>query len=312
MLHIMLTILKFLGVLILGILGLIVLLLLSILLIPVSYRLKGRKMDGTSPEAEGVVTWLFGLIWVKIKYSDHTTDTEIRILGVPLRSVLTFIRKIKKTREQKRKPRRHISSSKDAKRIPEEKHPETMIEEEESCHNEFREEKETVEPETNSFMTKLFSVLHPVRALLGKIIGLPSRIKKALGKMKLTFESLCDKIRYWKDFLSEDVTREAILCIKNVSWRLLRHILPKKLSGYLKFGFDDPSVTGQLLGVLSLVTPIYRSRFQIIPVFEEKTLECDVYLKGRVFGFVLLKIAIDVYRNHAVRTAIKKFQHKEA
>ena len=45
---------------------------------------------------------------------------------------------------------------------------------------------------------------------------------------------------------------------------------------------------------------------------DEEILEGDVMLKGRIFGFVLLKAAWRVYRSQSVKKTIRKFQHKEA
>ena len=66
---------------------------------------------------------------------------------------------------------------------------------------------------------------------------------------------------------------------------------PKKFNGSIEFGTGDPSQTGQLLGVISVFYGKYGKHIKLTPVFEEKTLSGNVFLKGRIR---LLTVAIIV------------------
>lgn len=80
MLHILLLILKIIGIVLLVILGLLVLLLAVILLVPVVWRAEaasgGRWQD---IRAHGRITWLLGLIGTTFEYADGTSGYQIRI-----------------------------------------------------------------------------------------------------------------------------------------------------------------------------------------------------------------------------------------
>ena len=86
----------------------------------------------------------------------------------------------------------------------------------------------------------------------------------------------------------------------------------KKVRGYIRFGFEDPSTTGQLLGAAGLLLPVIPEKLRLIPDFQEQCLEADVTVRGRIVLFVVLKNGLALYRNRAVQKVIRKFQHKEA
>lgn len=312
MLHILLTILKILGIIILIVLGLVLFLVLTVLFVPISYRLKGKKAD-QPPEGEAIITWLFGLIRVRVQYKENTTNTVIRIFGISLQSIKQMIQKIKGL-SKKKEEKVSTTTTKDLKVEKSE-----TIEQADSIEPktlDFDAKQKQIEAEANDSLQEenqtKESFLKKIGSIIKKVLKIPSKVMNALRKIKLTITNICDKIKYWKNFLNEETTKETIRCVKNISWRLIRHILPRKVKGFLKFGFEDPSTTGQILGAFSLVTPLYKSKFRVIPVFEDKVFECDIQLKGRIYGCVLAKMAIEVYRNQAVKQTIKKFQHKEA
>ena len=100
--------------------------------------------------------------------------------------------------------------------------------------------------------------------------------------------------------------------VRDRGGRILKHIRPKKISGYVRFGMEDPASTGQLLGAAGILIPLIPEKLKLIPDFENPCLEADVTVRGRILLFVLLKNGLAVYRNRSVQKVIKKFQHKEA
>ncbi len=77
MLHILLTILKVIGILILVVLALILAVILIILFVPLRYSIHIRKEDGP-PEGQGSVTWLLKLLKVNAQYHDRAVHGRIR------------------------------------------------------------------------------------------------------------------------------------------------------------------------------------------------------------------------------------------
>ena len=86
MLHILLTILKVIGIILLVILALIIALILIVLFVPVRYRIHVRKED--SPlEAEGIFTWLLKLLRVEVRYRNKKGRADIKVLFFTIKSI---------------------------------------------------------------------------------------------------------------------------------------------------------------------------------------------------------------------------------
>ena len=86
MLHILLTILKVIGIILLVILALIIALILIVLFVPVRYRVHVRKED--SPlEAKGTFTWLLKLLRVEVRYRNRKGRADIKVLFFTIKSI---------------------------------------------------------------------------------------------------------------------------------------------------------------------------------------------------------------------------------
>lgn len=138
---------------------------------------------------------------------------------------------------------------------------------------------------------------NPIKNLIQKIKGIPQKIKATIENIKLTIKKLCDKIRAGSDFLKMESTKATIRLLLGKLKTIIVHILPKKLKGTAIFGFDDPALTGEILGVASLFYPKYQKTLKLIPVFEQQILEGKVRVKGRiVIAYIIwqaIKIVLD-------------------
>lgn len=78
---------------------------------------------------------------------------------------------------------------------------------------------------------------------------------------------------------------------------LLKSISPRKLKGFLNYGFDDPSYTGKTCGYISIIRPYIKKEFKIVPYFNKQIFEVSADMKGHIFVFVLLNAVIKIYFN---------------
>ena len=151
--------------------------------------------------------------------------------------------------------------------------------------------------------------------LTEKIKGVFSKIKhsllsgwRALKKFLKAARSLCEKTQQLKEFLKDERTRSAIQLIWKNLRRLLRQIWPRKITGYVHFGLENPAATGQLLGLLGVTCPIHKNKISVFPDFEREIFEGELYARGRIYGVVLAAIAWELYRNRDLRTVIQKMR----
>ena len=86
---------------------------------------------------------------------------------------------------------------------------------------------------------------------------------------------------------------------------LLKHIAPKKIKGYVRYGFDEPCTTGQVTGYLSLLPFVYQKHFSVQPDFCEKVLEGDVTIKGRIILGYIARIVLKRYIWQTIKMARK-------
>ncbi len=309
MLHILLIILKIIGILLLIILGLLLFLLLLILFFPISYRIRGRKEDA-SPEGRAGITWLFGLFKASISYQESKTKVSIRIFGISLER-LQWIRqkrtekKMAKARDKRRPKWQEALPGKID--LPVEKTQESTLP---ARNTEPSPASDVIPDQTAPGKTKT-SFIRRLRNVLLKILGIPGRVLSKIRNFKLTLQNICDKMKQWNELFHQEATKEAVAFLKQMFGRLLVHIRPRKAVGYLKYGFDDPARTGEALGLLSLLFPVHKTKVKIIPVFEEEALAFRLSVKGRVYGCFFAKMAISIFRNKSVRMTIRVLRHKE-
>lgn len=101
LLHILLTILKILGILLLIAVGLLLLFVLALLFVPVTYTVQGDKSQETWG-ISGRVSWLFGGISARFWHRGET-GWELRLLGIPVRKLMRRLREGKRRKRQEKK-----------------------------------------------------------------------------------------------------------------------------------------------------------------------------------------------------------------
>lgn len=102
------------------------------------------------------------------------------------------------------------------------------------------------------------------------------------------------KLRRLQKFWNLSCTVKTREYLKKYIPRTLKHILPRKVRGYVHYGMDEPYKTGQVTGYLSLLPFVYQKGLSMQPDFEQKVLELDVKLKGRIRLGYLLRIVLNI------------------
>ena len=176
---------------------------------------------------------------------------------------------------------------------------------------------------TESGKSQLPVLFTRIRDILTRIIGLPgalwrkitSFIKGILGKIRHirnTIAGIRSKLDWWKEFLGNEKTKAAIALVWKDAKGLIHHVLPTKVEGQVTFGCDDPSITGTVLAVLGMTFPFHQNRIQVTPLFDgENQLTGNISLKGRIYGIMFVKAALEIYINKNVKYVINRWKHKE-
>lgn len=331
LLHILLTILKILGILLLVAAGLLLLIVLALLFVPVTYTVQGNKSQETWG-ISGRVSWLFGGISARFWHRGEI-GWELRLLGIPVRKLMRRLRGGKRRKRQEKKTssgRKEKGASAQNGPSPSDESPvqrtpsiskgssvqkEPLAQKESPCQEtKAAEGTESGEPKRGPgrIAAAVGNLWRRIRSFFVRLVQLPGKIAGRIRKMWLTFRRFCDKIRRWKEFLTRDTTKAAVKFLLGRGRALLVHILPRKVRGNVTVGFEDPAMTGQLLAAAGVFYPLYKENIQITPVFDRQVLEGDFLIKGRIFGAAFVWTAWKIYRNRNVRITWQGFRNKEA
>ena len=267
---ILLTILKWLGIALLCVLALLLVLCMCILFVPVRYHISVTCMDRWS--AHGVVSWMFHILHLSFD-TDGKKGIRLRIFGFPVSAG-------KNAGRRKRKRKKKASGEPAGSREPSQKEPEKDFGKPEVSLTEVKQmhkEPESMENETMEPSGK---------KKRSRFIALRNRVKKFF----LSIKGIFDKIKA--------VDREGLQLIRLLlvnGGKLLKHIFPKKVRGWIHFGTSDPAQTGEILGAVSILFAMYGQGVRVIPDFEQAVFEGEVELRGSLMGIILLILVIRVH-----------------
>lgn len=335
MLHILLLILKIIGIVILCLLGVLVLGIACALFVPVRYRVEAvrKEGEGEPPVILRVkVTWLLHFVNFVLRF-DGSLFVRARIM------IFTLFRLPKKEGRIKKEKRRSKNSTEPEEPAGNERteektekaaamgQTESPPEKQEKRENdaqteapdsgeERREEQERgAEEETPSekptFWDKIRAVPEILRGVFSKIKGLFENIQYTIRKFCDKIKSASDTIEYYRGIIEGEPFRRSFALCKEELLRIGKSLKPQKFQAQLIVGTDDPAATGQILAYCGMLYPLLGGYVDVAGDFERKRLEGHVLVKGKIRFFTFLRVAVRVYFNKDIRKLYKLLK-KEA
>lgn len=338
MLGILLTILKIIGIILLVLLGLILAVAAVILLVPIRYQGEGT-CEGKVLSGSAKVTWFFHLLSLDISLSADKKVFRVRLFGRVIYPKTEKNKKKSKKEKTKSQPKKQKKKKKEKSQlegkeqpVPEEKSPEEQKQEIETVYEPQASIPEL--PKSQTFQSEYDSDTKqakskapqelqktkkskPHRNLAAFIKLKIETIKKKLLAIKDKFlatrsklQKNKTKIEYWKKLLTSEPMKQAIAVLWKYTKGLLRHILPQKLTGCIRFGFDDPSMTGKVLAYLSMLYPCTKDNLSVEPEFEteELILEGNLAFRGRIRLGYLVYVVLRVILDKNIRRQYKRLR----
>lgn len=133
------------------------------------------------------------------------------------------------------------------------------------------------------------------------------------GKIIENIDEKLDKIKKKtnriKKFWNLECTVKTRKYLKKYIISIFKHIRPRKIKGYVHYGFEEPYKTGQITGYLSLMPFVYQKGFSLEPDFYNKVLEGHIYMRGHVQIGYLLRIVFNINLWRTLKV-IKKLTNK--
>lgn len=301
MLHIIGMIFKIIGIILAVILGILVLLICIVLFVPLRYQ-ADASYKGTleSLTLHMKLSWLLHMFSVRVSYEQGELKWRTRIF--------CFKKMDSDTEEKEEKPampeqsKEPVTVKKKREIAPAEITAQEIKEEiKEEIKKPQRAEDKSKEQKDNKFT--------------GKLKLLWEKVKSFFENIKYTIQKICDKIRVLAEkkeevtaFIEDESHRKAFSRTKKEVVRLLRFLKPKKFFLNTRFGFEDPYRTGQVLAALSIIYPFVGGHMSVDPDFENKVLEADLEIKGKVRVVYAVIAAWNMFRDKNVRLLYKEIK----
>lgn len=327
MVHIVLLILKIAGIVLLSLLGILILLVLMVLFVPVRYNISADYHSRLTANIK--ISWLLNVLRLKASYAN---DLSVKAYAMFFK---IFDNNSDKEKKQKNKEGdKYIddmygadSSQETAGQYAAGRQNETSgagnsqdtavqveaLEADIKQHIESRSNNQHNEDDKHNRQS--VSQPHKKKDLIGrlkaalnsvkdKLISIKSKFKKLLKAIVDKKRSAWQKINDLKVIINDEENKELVRLIKKELKELIREITPVKYDVNVRYGCEEPYMTGRILGVIAVIYGITGVQFNITPEFEQKVLEGDIYMKGRVRIYRLLLIALRIYKNNRFRKLV--------
>lgn len=326
MLHIVLLILKIIGIILAVILGILVLLICIILFTPVRYQVNAQG-DGeiSHIKVSARITWLLRLLQIDVRYENQALRHSVRAAWKKFgakesrekngetdeesnETAIEITEENPEKNEEKPKiPERNEAETPEIRndsKAPEarksqntqegfnktsEKNEEKRTEAQKDMEKEFTEGEEGIKEEHSS-------------APKDSIFRKADRIFK---KIRNQINDLSEKKDKVTDFIQEEAHKTAFFKIKDEIFRYLKKLKPKKFLAKVQYGFEDPCLTGQVLAGLSIVYPFLGEHVQITPDFEHQIFKGRVMMKGNIYAAHVAGVLIRLVLCKEIRQSFK-------
>ena len=320
MLAIILGILKVIGITLLVLLGISLLILALVLFVPIRYKGDGQLNDVVK-EVHLRVTWLLRAVSVQVNYSHpDKPQTIIKVLGI---NIDKFKKPKKEEPKQEETPKQESGEPKPKKeKKKKEKKPRydintALLSDDEASGSNHTDSKEDNDSASQNSADTEEPVSENIRKMVEQAQALQKetwrdKLKTIVNKITSVYNKIKDiflNIKYYMDILQEEDTKAMIKLTLDALLDILKKLLPKKLIAHIQYGFETPDKTGQILGLYWMFKPALGKDVEVVPNFEEKILEGDIYLKGRITVFTILVNALKVVLDKRFKPLINKFKN---
>lgn len=322
MLHIVLLILKIIGIVLACIIGVLLLLLCLILFVSVRYR-GDVQFDG-KPLYTFKAGWIPGVVSISFLSQNGKKRLCVRIFWFAI--IDTAKEKIqkapskapKKEKAKKSEPKEKVSVESEFEKVEAEEQSGTKtqkvvqapkppeIADQSQTKNEAEENDHTKKYKRSA---KKQSLKEKINHLKTKILGIKDTVLEKLNKIKETFENISEKKDKLFNILFSDSGEQSILHLKLHVFKLLDHVRPRKIKGNILFGTGDAYSTARVLSIVALMYPIIDKQWQVTPDFQEKVIEGHLSFKGRIRLVRVLLIVLKVVINKNNRNTFKALRN---
>lgn len=275
------AILKCIGIVLLVILGLVLFLCAAVLFIPVRYVV--RCTTGASIYVGFSASWFLRV--VKLQKNLSEPDVRLYLFGIDVTNIKKRFRRGKGKKQQTVRRTKHAEAVVDdmdeseAQKVKADQKESERIRE--NIHTDYEEASES-----------------------GKSADDSAEKENVAGKRKKSFSF--DRISSIITFIRGNENRSGIRKVKKEIAALVKYLSPRRVKGNIVFGTGDPCTTGWALGLISMFPAAYTDGLNVSPDFEEKKLDVNAYVRGRIRVLYLLRLFLRGYMDKETKTVLRQ------
>ena len=318
MLHILLLILKIIGILLLCILGILLLGVACVLFVPVRYRIEVVRSEGEGEppfSATVKITWLLHFVNVLVRFTGNLSVrarllffTVFRLPKREKRSGRVKAGEPGHGEDKKKRKKENFPEDTDSRPKTEEARTENKVIPMDAARDSKDERAQAADEESAGESDKEPALWDKLCAIPGILRSIFAKIKRFFENIQYTIQNICDKIRSISDTIEyyrgviegEAFTRSFALCKKELR-SIAKNLKPDRFEAALVVGMEDPAATGEILAVCGMLYPIFGPQVCVSGDFERKRLEGRVFLKGKLRFFTFVRVAVKIYFNKDIR-----------
>lgn len=274
----------------------VIALILCVLFFPVSYRAKGdiEKLDFAVK-----VQWLFHIVMFRASYKDEHPDYALYLFGIRTKLLDEDASNKRKIRRQKRKMRKAAKKRNVRKKKYQKK------------HDKYKEQYLKENP-TKDDVRMNSQIEHAVKQSVDSLSK-----EEFSNEANHSYDSEKEKKSASKVM---EVLKKVVHIIKTIAehrpiqllWpdikKLLYRARPRKINADITFGFEDPAMTGKVIGAISNIYYLYQfDKLYINGDFEaeEAYVEGSFTVKGHLQAIFGILFAIRIFRKKQFRNFMK-------
>ncbi len=294
MLHIILTVLKIIGIFLLILLGTILFVVVAVLAAPITYDISGEWNQQFT--LRGKIRWLYHILGISLEFQEGNPAVKISLFGRVLG-------------EEKKKNQPKVSRKKQdsGQKLSSEKQ-QGSRQKQSSGQKQDAEQKSLSEQnsEQNSRKTEVMAEekpAEPVKQTKSEAVT-PEKTKIDPEEKEEVFsdwDPLLDeeleklekgqKLHRFAAFLEQESVKRLIRKLWKSICKIFGHLRPSVLFLKGRIGMDDPALTGKIMEVAAVLYAFYGEHIQLVSDFEEEVLEAEFTIKGRIVpGYLIIKI----------------------
>ena len=292
--HIVLLILKIIGIILLVLLGLILALLFLLVFVPFYYKAEGDFYDN-KPYAKFRIRYLFPFLQIYVQYKDGVPDGKVKLLGITVYDVFS------EKETSKEEECEILGNPKDAESYSTEskiQNPDATIVMEnvsvdETKHKDMEDAEKDTEDTEDTPLGIWGKIKYFVCVIKNKCSELLTKLKEIKEKglnFKAKISHVTTQIKYYYAICQMEVTKVVYEKAKHALLKLWNHLKPRKGYARFHFGTGDPASTGQICGIFGMLYPFLGKYIIPEPDFEQKIYEGDFCFSGHLTVFALLQV----------------------